>query len=99
MKVLVSGVVHRKGTAKDTGNEYDFTVVKTLRPVEELDTNRMTVRGCGLVEVEVKAEPSIIPALRPFQGKFPLELDLETDARPNRFNGLDLVVVGVKGGK
>lgn len=95
MKALVSGIVHRKGTAKATGQEYDFTRLLTLRPVEPLLSDRMTVRGHGYQEVEVAADPACLPQ---FAGlKFPCEVDLVTDARPGRFGQLELVVTGING--
>jgi hypothetical protein len=44
MKAFVAGIVHRKGTAKESGQEYDFTVVKTLSEVQPFLSERMTVR-------------------------------------------------------
>lgn len=97
MKALVLGIVHRKGIAK-SGDPYDFCMLKTLRPVEPVNTDRMTVRGVGLTEVEVQADPGVVDQLRHLLGKFPLELDLATDARPGRFGQLELVVTGVTPG-
>jgi CTX phage RstB protein len=94
MKAIVSGVLHRKGTAKESGKPYDFCMVKTLRPIEAFLSERMTVRGVGFSEVEIDAEPGVVEKLQGM--KFPCELELETDARPNQFGKLEIVVTGVR---
>jgi hypothetical protein len=89
----VLGVLRRFGTGKESRKPYDFTVVKTMRPVQAVATDRMTVQGHGFFEVEVSADDKVVSQ---FAGvKLPAELELLTDARPDRFGKLELVVVGV----
>ena len=94
MKALVSGIVHRKGNAKKTGNPYDFTRLLTLNPVQPIDSENMTVRGAGLQQAEVNAEPALVQVLQGL--KLPAHLELLTEARPNAYGELELVVTGVK---
>lgn len=95
MKAYVLGVVHRHGTAKDSGKPYDFAQVLTLRPIESVSSKNFNQVGHGFDIVEANLDQAALPQ---FAGKkYPCELDLVTDARPSSFGKLDLVVVGVKG--
>lgn len=93
MKALVLGVVHRHGTAKGSGREYDFAQIFLLRPIEQVDRGTFNQAGYGF---EVNEASLDTKAVVQFQGrKFPCELNLVTDARPDQSGELKLVVTGV----
>jgi hypothetical protein len=95
MRALVMGAVQRSGTGKESGAEYDFTVVKTLRPAENFNGKKMTVRAAGLTDVEVQADPVVVEQLRALNAKFPCELELITDVRAGRSGQLEIFVTGI----
>lgn len=92
MKMLVCGVVHRSGTSeKGQGRPYDFASINCLAAIEPVTNSYRQQSGAGYEQVAFSLDKSVIPT---FAGlRFPLVLDLQTEARPNG-NRLETVIVG-----
>jgi len=92
MKTTVVGVMRMRGIGKESGNAYDFAQVIALRPIENVNSEKLTLSGMGF---EVVKYDMAITSLAHFNDvKFPAELDLVIDTVPDR-RGLKSVVVGI----
>lgn len=78
MKALVLGVVHMKGTKKETGKAYDFYQVNIASPMEAVATPTMEKTGTGMEMQQLPLNPLAFPKF--CNGiVYPIELDLVTD--------------------
>lgn len=96
MKVLVAGVQRLAGVSKKSGSPFDMCNVLVLVPVDVVNKTNLQVNGVGLKQKELPLDLAALPKFMAIpQSQFPLELELDTDARMGNF-GLETVVVGFK---
>lgn len=95
MKAMVVGVTRSHGKAKGTGNLYDMAFVNVLVPVEISGNENRSTEGYGYKVMEAALAPESIHSFKEL--KFPINLELVFENRPNRFGkGFDSVVVNYK---
>lgn len=90
MKMLVSGVQRISGTSK-AGSAFDMCNLIALTPIEQMSNGKIVIAGYGLKVMEIPMDNSVLVAFAGLQ--FPVELDLQMDARP-RNGKFETVVTG-----
>lgn len=76
MKVILSGVAHRKGTAKKTGNKFDMKQAQILQPIENAASANYSCQGYGFEGVSLNVSDDC--DLTPLAGvRFPVTCDLQ----------------------
>lgn len=94
MKVIISGVAHRKGIAKKTSKSFDFKQIEVLQPIKVVDQQNYACTGHGFEAVQMQCDDDI--SFEALKGqRFPLIAEL--DFRPEqRGNATTLIVTGFK---
>lgn len=95
MQILVCGAKRIYGTSAKTGNDFDMCNLIGLVPLSLGAGKSTKVEGYGLEPAEIPLDPGALMALRQFQGRFPLTLEVETDSRPY-MGKLETFVIGVR---
>lgn len=89
MRATVLGVFRRSGTAKKSGQPYDFA--KAI--IQTSIRSGGNTQGYGFQGQEVDLDPACLPQ---FEGlRFPVELTLKTEARP-MFGSFVTCVIGIE---
>ncbi len=96
MKILVCGAKRIYGTSAKTGNEFDMCNLIGLVAVQLGSGKSTKVEGFGLEPAEIPLDPAALGQLKAFVGRFPLELEVDTDSRPY-MGKLESFVVAVRG--
>lgn len=95
-KMLIAGAFRMKGEeGKKSGLPYEFAQVLVLVPIEQVKNASFEKNGYGYSQSVLGCDAQALAAFAPFQGKFPLylELDVEVVSFMGEFRP---VVVGVK---
>lgn len=92
MKCTVLGWVRMRGTAKASGNAYDFARLNILKPVEPAKREKNEITGDGyeqaFVDLRVGCEGQ-------FKGlKFPVEIELHLENEMGKSGRMDVVCTG-----
>jgi hypothetical protein len=95
MKLNVLGVKRIHGTSSKSGNDFDMCNVFGIVPVQTGGGKSTKVEGYGLEVAELPLDPACMDQFKQWEGKYPLQLDLETDSRPY-MGKLETFVIGVK---
>ena len=94
MRVNLVGFSRSHGISQKTNQPYDIAELFVLNPQTSVSRENFK-KECGGFEVSsINCEPSLLARLA--GGKFPREVELETDVRMS-YAGLRAYVVGVKG--
>lgn len=96
MKAFVLGARHMSGTAKKSGNPYDFTVMFVGIPAKVEANANFKKTGVGLEIAELRCDEKIVPTLQQVGRPFPFFAELKVDSQIGRMNSLEAVVVGVE---
>lgn len=93
MKATLLNVSKVWGVSKKTGNEYEMWQAAMIVPLEQVRSASYNVHGYGLDVQTIGIDSAI---LEQFAGmKFPAEVDLETDVRP-QFGRMETFVTGIR---
>ncbi|WP_283149411.1 hypothetical protein [Silvimonas soli] len=80
MRVLLCGVVNRKGVAKASGKAYDMTQVLALTPVVEKSSQTMDISGVGFECNELDGVQGLVALAKSYNLDFsrgPIHVDLQ----------------------
>lgn len=91
MKIHVLGVKEMKGTAKESGNQFDMGAIFVIVPVENVSSAKFSVKGYGFEPGEMPLDPSALEQFSSF--KYPCTLDLILE--PSLYKGkISQIVTG-----
>lgn len=91
MKILVAGVQRIAGIAKASGSPFDMCNLLALTPIEIVN-GKTQINGAGFKQMEIPLDPQCLPLF--MNQKFPVLLDIETEARP-RMGKFEVTVIGI----
>lgn len=95
MKMLVAGVKILAGFSKKSNADFEIPLLFGLVQVENFQKEHLKCTGYGFEPMEVRIDPACLAQFIPYAGKFPCQLDLDTDVMP--FMGeVKTVVIGVR---
>lgn len=96
MKMKVAGVQRIAGTSKSSGAQFDMCNLLILVPVENVNNAKLQINGTGFMVREMPcAKEALVKFMQIPVDAFPVDLEIETEARP-AMKGFETVVVGFK---
>ena len=79
MDLFIAGVERRKGVAKASGNEFDFTQVHILVPVEGVEKSSFSLTGGGFKPSVLRSPSTLVDSVAKLKlpGWYSVELSQE----------------------
>jgi hypothetical protein len=93
MKVLASGVQRIQGTSK-AGNAFDMCSLLTLVQVENVQNQKVTIKGHGYKSMEINLDPACLGEFAGVFARGPALVDVITEPRPH-MGKYETTVVGL----
>jgi hypothetical protein len=95
MQVVLMGARHMRGTAKKTGNAYDFSVLLFLSLIKPKTQEKFELRGCGFEAGEIRTTPEVVDAVSKLGAPFPCRVVLTIGNEIGQFGQLEALCTGV----
>jgi hypothetical protein len=95
MQVVLIGARHMRGTAKKTGNAYDFSVLLFLSAIKAKQSEKFELKGCGFEAGEIRTTPEVVDAVSRLGAPFPCRVVLTIGNEIGQFGQLEALCTGV----